>query len=295
MTIYVIDQTRPLPPTHDSYDHALDLVRGDTVILSQGASIEAFGFRANGINGGSNTTLFIDGTVSAHSTAVSTHGVATIGAAGILSGLRFGVEFTWGQEGDGANVLSNAGNIWGGGAGVSIESFQAIITNLGLIKGDNVGIEWRPIGSAATEIPHIVINNSGTIEGAGAALEFGFLYSQDAKLAINNTGIIKSGAGVNEAIFGVSHGQTIIRNQGHIGGDIFLFDGKDVYDGRGGTVSGVINLGKGDDIAYGGDGSETFYGDGGHNFIDGGEGIDMLKFAWENYQYGVPISIDLRD
>ncbi|MGO4525215.1 calcium-binding protein [Microvirga sp. 2MCAF35] len=296
MTIYVIDQTRPLPPTHDSYDHALDLVRDDTVILSQGASIEALGFGANGINCGSNTTLFIDGTVSAHSTAIATHGAINIGTSGTVSGLRFGIEFTTGQEGDGANILTNAGALWGAGAGISVESVQASITNSGTIKSDYIGIEWRVTGSVPSDSAQIIINNSGTIEGGsnGAGIEFGSLSRQDAKLVINNTGLIKGGGDFNEAIFGVTYGQNIIRNQGHIEGDIFLFDGEDVYDGRGGTVSGVINLGKGDDIAYGGDGSETFYGDGGHNFIDGGGGIDTLKFAWENYQYGVPISIDLR-
>ena len=70
MTIYVIDKLRPLPPTHDNYDHALDLLDGDVVILSQGASIEAYGYGAHGIYGGLGTTLLIDGDITSFATAI---------------------------------------------------------------------------------------------------------------------------------------------------------------------------------------------------------------------------------
>jgi len=264
MTVYVIDRTRPLPPTHESHDHALDLLDGDTVILSQGASIEAFGGGADGISGGLGTTLLIDGMVfSSYANGISTNGTINVGASGSVYGEWSGIAMTEDYQGSRPNTLINAGSIWGLYSGVSLSGDQAVINNSGTIEGAYIGIEGIFVGSGPEE-----------------------------KLVINNTGVIK---GPDGAIFGVTRGQNIIRNQGQIEGDIFLGDGNDVYDGRGGTLQGVINLGKGDDTAFGGDGSETFFGDGGHNFIDGGGGVDTLKFAYDGYQYGVPISIDLRN
>ena len=258
MTIYVIDKLRPLPPTHDNYDHALDLLDGDVVILSQDASIEAYGYGAYGIYGGLGTTLLIDGDITSLATAIWTNGTINVGASASVTGEWVGIWLTGDSSGGRTNVLTNAGSIRGGEGGVAIGGAHAVISNTGTIEGGRVGID----GFYSTE--KLVIHNTGTIKGPDAA------------------------------IAGATYGQTMIRNQGYIKGDIFVGDDNDVYDGRGGTIDGDINLGWGDDIAYGGDGSETFFGDKGHNVIDGGGGVDTLKFSIGAYQAGVEIRIDLR-
>ncbi|MET0531111.1 MAG: cadherin domain-containing protein [Microvirga sp.] len=60
---------------------------------------------------------------------------------------------------------------------------------------------------------------------------------------------------------------------------IDLGHGNDYYDGRQGLAIGLIRLGDGDDIAYGGSGDETFSGGAGDDYIDGGDGIDTVDFG----------------
>ena len=264
MTVYIIDPSQPRPPTYGDYDHALDLVDGDTVLLSAGASIEAYGTGASGIYGGHNTTLLIDGSVTvASAPAISTHGTIIVGKSGFvgsnsLSPFGIGVEFTPKYDNPQPSVLDNSGTIYGVWAGVfAYDGIQAIINNSGTIIGGDIGI-----------------------------------VADNMQLVINNTGLIK---GNFKSIGGYDFTQAVISNKGHIEGDIWLSSRDDVYDGRGGTIDGEILLWEGDDVAYGGDGSETFFLGGGHNFVDGGAGIDTLKFRVDEYQGWVPITVDLRN
>ncbi len=77
-----------------------------------------------------------------------------------------------------------------------------------------------------------------------------------------------------------------------------------MYDGRGGTITGVLHLFGGDDVVYGGSGSEKIYvtvGDytddgetysgGGDSFIDGGGGIDELMYNLSDYALTIDLSI----
>jgi hypothetical protein len=59
VTVYVIDPSKPLPPTTGDYEHALQIVDGDTVLLAQGADIRASGYMADGINASGRVNLFI--------------------------------------------------------------------------------------------------------------------------------------------------------------------------------------------------------------------------------------------
>ncbi|WP_162820590.1 cadherin domain-containing protein [Microvirga calopogonii] len=61
---------------------------------------------------------------------------------------------------------------------------------------------------------------------------------------------------------------------------VLFGDGNDLYDARGGgTSTGLIELGGGNDTAYGGAESEAFKGGAGNDTIDGGGGIDTVIFT----------------
>jgi serralysin len=125
------------------------------------------------------------------------------------------------------------------------------VTNFQTIKGA-VGIE---IASTSTSA-RLELLNSGTIETTGVAVIGG---RGDDRIV--NTGTLKTTA--------VTPGAAALS----------LGAGDDLYDGRSGTVVGIIDLGDDDDVAYGGTGSETFSAGKGSNVIDGGGGHDTFIFG----------------
>ena len=81
-------------------------------------------------------------------------------------------------------------------------------------------------------------------------------------------------------------GQDTVINTGRIEGKLDFSLGDDLYDGRGGVVTGTVVLGNGNDTAYGGGAIETLnggqgddllYGNGGDDYLDGGDGTDILN------------------
>ncbi len=122
------------------------------------------------------------------------------------------------------------------------------VTNLQTIKGVT-GIEIASTSTAAK----LELLNSGTIETTGLAIIGG-----KGGDRIVNTGTIKTTANTTGAVV------------------LDLGSGEDLYDGRLGTIVGLIKLGDDNDIAYGGSGSETFSGGKGSNVIDGGAGDDLF-------------------
>ncbi len=76
-------------------------------------------------------------------------------------------------------------------------------------------------------------------------------------------------------------------NSGSVWGEILLGAGEDIYDGRGGGfVSGLIDMGDGEDAffggatdesAVGGGGADTMRGGGGDDTLAGGEGADLVR------------------
>lgn len=72
-------------------------------------------------------------------------------------------------------------------------------------------------------------------------------------------------------------GDDIIINTGSIMGDIDMGEGNDTFTmGTGGTLSGTVNGGNGDDVLMGGAMSDDLYGDGGDDTLSGGQGSDNL-------------------
>jgi Ca2+-binding RTX toxin-like protein len=244
VTVYVIDSSKPLPPTTGDYEHALQITDGDTVLLAEGAHIRAFGYMANGINASGRVNLFIDGGVhSAQSYGISMRGTLSIGESGSVSGVE--------------GLFLKSG----------FDQLSSIVNNAGTISGDDVGIYG--------EVDQAVINNSGTITGSGG-IWVRPTNSGTASLTITNTGVIEGTGGW--AISASAHGTNVVINSGLIKGSVFLSFGNDVYDGRGGSITGDVHLLSGDDVAFGGAGSETFHIEGGTHFIDGGAGVDTIRF-----------------
>jgi Ca2+-binding RTX toxin-like protein len=99
----------------------------------------------------------------------------------------------------------------------------------------------------------LTVSNAGTITASGMAIIGG-----KGGDRIENTGTIKSTATITGAVA------------------LDLGAGDDFYDGRDGTVIGIVKLGDNDDVAYGGDGNEIFSGGTGSNTIDGGGGNDTI-------------------
>lgn len=227
------------------------------------SEIVAYGYGADGIYGQFGTTLLIDGRVySETASAISSQGVIDIGASAEVSGL-YGVSLFGDYLNHGISVVSNAGSLTGTSAGIYINGGHAVINNSGMIAGN-------------TAIYHYASYDPGEI------------------LTINNTGTIKGTGGI--AILGAANGSNFVTNQGKIEGDVILGGNSwlepagplaHVYDGRGGTISGVVYFNAGNDIAYGGDNAETFMMGINTNFVDGGGGIDTLNYNFE-------ASVDLR-
>jgi serralysin len=245
MPIHVIDTNNPLPPTYGDGETVLEIGDGDGVVLAEGAEIAAYGRNSWGIFGGFNSQLSIDGRVySAWETAIAVHGNINIGATGIVEGQDYGIQLISRPTTQTPSVLTNAGTISSIGTAIWAHQASAVLINSGTIVG-TYGIAADSVGAGGT-------------------------------LTINNTGIIKGTSGY--AIFGGILGSTIVRNDGHIEGNITLGHNADFYDGRGGTVSGLIDLRDGNDIAYGGESAESIEIGLGDVFVDGGGASDTILF-----------------
>ncbi|WP_262296108.1 calcium-binding protein [Microvirga sesbaniae] len=256
VTVYVIDETRPLPPTTKDRETALQLQSDDTVILADGCSISASGWGSFGISGERNT-LLLDGTVqSEKDTAVAISGRIEVSATGSVLGSTTAITFATPNEEHWFNVLNNAGRIHAEGAAILLDTTRGTQTS---------------------------ITNSGTIVGGDGIYFYGY-DAPDDTLSITNTGLIRG----DTAILGLGMGSNIVVNKGEIDGKVVLGGGAwlsprgpsvNIYDGRGGILKGEVIFSAGNDIAYGGDGSEAFNMGANTNFVDGGGGIDTLHVA----------------
>ena len=234
MTVHVIDSAHPLPPTYGERENALNLANGDMVLLAAGSEIAAYGRYSYGISSyvnyiPMNLTLMLDGRVHGASLGVSVRGTVNIGPTGHVSG------------GDAAiNVSSDL-------------SSPAVVTNSGKIESSGAAINLMGTDKNGTQT---IVNNSGEIRGSYGVV-FNGRWDDTARVILNNTGLIEADVG-SLAVNGADFGSTNVRNAGHIVGDIGLGHGDDIYDGRGGTLVGRVFLVGGNDIAYGGNGSEEF-------------------------------------
>ncbi len=194
-----------------------------------------------------NNDLVINGTVASDLNAISSSGSSlelVVGALGnILSTGSYGVL----SNTNNGVFINNIGSISSTANGVSLflsdGSGTHKVNNSGTILGSSNGliIEARGLGS--------YIVNSGTISGTD---RYGVAGSQttDAVLEVRNTGVISgrlaSFFGNNDDGSGLSSDR--VYNAGVMQGDVELRGGDDLYDGRGGTLTGSVLGGAGNDL-----------------------------------------------
>ena len=207
----------------------------------------------------------------------------------------------------GGGTINNSGTIsLNGGIGIAPSpfSYNTIITNTGTINQQTNGADG--IGIFANG----AINNSGTIRTGGNAVRIGSQFF-GANATLTNSGILQStndvavqttgyfgSARVRNAATGVISGAaglaalalvqgSVLDNSGKINGDVnlaysgqfFSFPGDSIYVNRGGTLTGNLSFGSGNDtfVAIGGATGVT-------GVIDAGTGIDTYAIGYTSSQ-----------
>ncbi|HVI30190.1 calcium-binding protein [Hansschlegelia sp.] len=240
----------------------LTIEEGVTLTTSAGYS---------GVNMGSNGFNWVqnNGTINAGG------GITTSGLTSYIwnaaSGHIFGYNGIW-TSGDFSNIV-NDGAIFVNGWGVTISAADGTyFSNSGAVTSGSSALFCS--GSSG-----VVISNSGTLRSSSYAIQV----SSGGTIQLTNSGTIEG-----DSYFG--NASTTFRNSGHVEGDVMLAgSGGNLFDGRGGTVSGAIISGGGADRLIagndgasigGGGGNDTISGGAGIDFLDGGDGNDTLDFAF---------------
>ncbi|HEX8525517.1 M10 family metallopeptidase C-terminal domain-containing protein [Allosphingosinicella sp.] len=109
----------------------------------------------------------------------------------------------------------------------------------------------------------IHVTNSGHIEGA---LDFDW--------GLNIVRNLAGGEWIGDLAFGLH--QDVMLNAGLVTGNVLLGAGADLFDGRGGTVSGIVYGGTGPNILFGGGSADRLTGGAEADWIAGGGGGDLL-------------------
>ncbi len=193
----------------------------------------------------------------------------TITVAGLIQGQYDGIYVGQrGAEDDVRILIEETGIVSGGRFGINIGTNVLCgggIENQGLVKGERALVLTSAGGGIFT------IENSGTLLGNAAAIDrMEAQDGSDGTVRLTNSGLI-AGASYSYAAGGaVGAGEVdVVRNTGVMRGDIFLGDGNDIYDGRGGRVFGEIS---------GADGGDLFRPGAGAELINGGAGNDVIDF-----------------
>jgi Ca2+-binding RTX toxin-like protein len=189
-----------------------------------------------------------------------------------VEGLIIGMDDPIRLEGANAQVLVAAGGrvLGSNDDGIDLSGANSLITNRGTIQGYYGTYQHFDGVGKATLINH------GTLIGREDAVNFNL--DAGSKTMLKNFGIIT--AGTDDALETYDSDDTVI-NQGTMWGDVELGSGKDVYDGRGGTLIGTVNGADGDDLFRAGAGIERF---------DGGNDFDTLEFRTAK-----AVTVDLDD
>jgi Ca2+-binding RTX toxin-like protein len=159
--------------------------------------------------------------------------------------------------------VSETGEIFGQSVGAAFFQFEYQLDNAGSIEGGEYGIYGAGLKGHTS-----LISNSGKI----ISEQLGINIVGDGTSRITNNGLIHS----DEFAVKTEDGREQVINRGQIVGDVSLGAGNDVYDGRHGSVSGVVDGGSGVDKLYGGAEANSLHGGDGNDIISGGAGADDL-------------------
>lgn len=141
---------------------------------------------------------------------------------------------------------------------------EANVTNAGMI----IGINGFGISSIAGDM---ILNNSGFIQGAVAAVKFNV---SNVTHTIVNSGMIRSTIAIT-----VDSNNSVenITNTGTIDGALYLGGGDDSVQGEDGIINGTVNLGDGFNEFFGGRNNDHAIGGADADLLDGGMGNDTLE------------------
>ena len=162
---------------------------------------------------------------------------------------------------------------------VSGDDASPTVLNQGLIEARSLD----PAKAAtAFYISHLAqekfeLVNEGTIRGDYAFFADGGQFSpyQLAPESITN-----AASGLIEGTIWLAEGNDVLVNRGTINGTVLLGDGDDLFDGVGGSFTGMADLGFGNDIFYGGNGADHARGETGNDLMEGRGGSDLLLGDW---------------
>jgi Ca2+-binding RTX toxin-like protein len=243
-----------------------------------------------------------DGTITVHSAAGYAVGISAFNQN--IELLNDGVIDVTGGDGAAGLDLGNAGGKVVNTGRVSVVSTSATQSSVGFSSYSNASL-----------------TNSGTIEADFSAV-FTLRYDETVTLANSGTmtGTILISLPYQDAIYGnVSITNTgeidgsiytsniavtceQINNSGTIRGNIFLYGGDDVYNGKDGQIFGVVHGGDGADRLIGGVNAVQLFGDAGNDTLvgtsfadrlDGGAGNDRMTGGAGDDRYGVDSAGDV--
>jgi len=256
------------------------MVNGDNGLIGKGGSILVQD--GDAISGTGSVDVFSGGTIMA----------AADKGIDISDGITVDIFLTStsqiASKGDGVQVLlDDAGNLDMANAG-TIEAASDAVDIRG--DGDNEFVEFSNTGTILGGSDALVIGatsraffiNSGTAIGNFSAIATNVGGTDDVVTVIN----IGTISALNDNLLNAGSTTThIIKNSGEMVGDLTFATANDVYNGRGGTITGVVSGEDGDDVLKGGDGDEEFdggrdkdllMGGGGDDTLTGGNGADTL-------------------
>ncbi|UVC11416.1 hypothetical protein IHQ71_13055 [Rhizobium sp. TH2] len=141
------------------------------------------------------------------------------------------------QMGGAGQLLENHGTIDASDRGVWLQS-DGTVRNYGRIHGEMEGIFSGGVNSVK-----VVNGESGRIISESAAIQFDG--GPDTASILRNDGLI-NGKGDNWALYSASGAETVI-NHGVMKGRIWMGEGNDTFDNRGGKVDHEIRGGLGND------------------------------------------------
>lgn len=229
--------------------NAINLISdGDDVYVAQGTNISSSGDDSYGISGGDDHRATIAGDVF-----------------GNTLGISFG-----GSDGSNRVIVHSTGSVASSGYAIELAGQGNVVTNAGDISGY--------YGVVTTE-GNGLVNNNGWIYGDIIAVGLDGVSGTTNKLI--NTGTMSSLV----YAFAANAGDDTVINKGTMIGGLSFSGGSDLLDSRGGIIIGSVDLGTGDDKAWGSDATDSIFGGDGNDVIrgrldndtlDGGSGKDKL-------------------
>lgn len=222
-------------------DHAIDDGNQPIYIL-ENAFVGAEGPNASGVYASNYLNLTVAGQIFSG----SSYAVQALGTTGLLH-------------------ITSSGIVSSGGSAI-LGSGDFELYNSGVITSGNYAVYVSP-----TTVGTGKVVNHGTINSTFLGIYFG---------AAVSTEVINSGeiSGDDYSLYsGGFVAKDMVTNMGRMLGEVYLGGGNDYLDSRNGTIVGLIDMGSGDDIAYGSlNAINNIFGEIGDDYLQGGNYDDLL-------------------